>query len=202
MSLELDDSTRQRLKLVYPDIRVRWIRLANDMYEAHDLCLKVAQGLRTYDEQAAIYAKGRTLVNGKLEPELPSDPYPRTGVVTWAKPGDSWHHFSALDSCFAGSDPYLEKAGDEGLHIWDDYARLAKAHGFEAGADWVGPKKDRPHVQIRYGGMKLARAKELYTIGKLGAVWSEFDRIRGVERGEGWDNLETMQRLRVLGVML
>ena len=54
--------------------------------------IRVTHTLRTMDEQAKLYAQGRT---------LPGD------VVTRAKPGQSPHNYGlAFDICFAGADPY------------------------------------------------------------------------------------------------
>jgi hypothetical protein len=195
MNYPMDKATFQRLAQVYPDLCVRWIRLANDFYSLHGLALKVATGLRTYADQHIIYAKGRVQVGDKWMPEHPTDidpatgkPYPHTGIVSWAKPGDSWHHFSAVDSCFDGPDPYLEKH-PKAEFMWSEHARLAEAHGLEAGYRWAKPKQDKPHVQIRYGGMTLAQVKDLYAHGGLKAVWAKYDQIRGVEVGSEWSGI-------------
>jgi peptidoglycan L-alanyl-D-glutamate endopeptidase CwlK len=175
----IDRYSQERIALVYPDVRVRWIQLANSFFELHKMMLGVAQGLRTYADQAAIYAQGRTTPGPDVTPERPMG-----RVVTHSAPGDSWHHFSAIDSKFMGADPWLDGMKDRKQveFLWSEYARLAKAHGFVAGFDWPDPKKDRPHIEMTYG-LNLAQAKALYAHGGLKAVWAKFDQIRGVEVG-------------------
>lgn len=195
MNLADDPISQERLKLVYPDVRVRWYRVRVDFWNLHGLALRVAQGLRTYSDQQIIYEKGRKLVDGIWVPE---DPVNHKGIVSWAQPGDSWHHFSAIDSCFIGTDPWLEHHPDSQL-LWSEYARLGKAHGFEAGYDWT--RQDKPHLQIRYGNMSIAEAKILYGIGKLRGVWTRFDQIRKVEPGSEWKSLELLATLKKMGVI-
>jgi hypothetical protein len=191
VSFSVDSISLERLSHVYPDVKVRWIRVANDMFNLHGRLLRVAQGLRTYADQQAIYEKGRVYIDGKWMPENLTDvnpvlkaPWPHQGIVTWSKPGDSWHHFSAVDSCFIGQDPWLDQDKDC-EKMWAEYARLGRAHGFSAGYDWPKPKQDRPHLQMTYG-LKLAQVKDLYAHGGLRAVWAKFDQIRGVEQGSEW----------------
>lgn len=198
MILKSDPISTERLKTVYPDVRTRWLRLAQDFYSLHGLALRIAQGLRTYPDQQAIFEKGRTLENGLW---VPVDPVHFTGIVTWAKPGDSWHHFSAIDSCFInGQDPWLDQHPDKDF-LWSEYARLGEANGFEAGYRWEGKKQDRPHLQIRYGGMLLADVKKIYEIGKLRGVWTKFDQIRKADPGSEWSSPELLATLNKMGVL-
>lgn len=79
--------------------------------------------LRTFDEQAAEYAKGR---------DKPGR------IVTFAKPGQSPHNYGmAADVCFV-----KEKYNGP----WDLVGKTAKAVGLVWGGEW---KKliDKPHVE-------------------------------------------------------
>lgn len=108
-------------------------------------------GLRSMEEQAALYAKGRTAPGKK---------------VTNARAGSSWHNFGAavdfgvfrdgkyLDS----SDPKLARR----VHI--ACSKHAKALGIEWGGSWR-TFKDIPHYQLT-GGMTLATARRLHKGGK------------------------------------
>jgi hypothetical protein len=127
-------------------------------------------GLRTWAEQAELWAQGRT----------------RPGkIVTKAQPGDSLHNYGiATDYVLDGM---IEKPGvqwsweikadlnHDGRNDWVQMAEIAKACGLEAGFFW---KKfpDAPHVQNAYG-LKLAEIKAIYADakGNLQAVWDELD---------------------------
>lgn len=182
--MKLSTSSQGRLAGIYPDLRVRGIRMINDVFLLHGWQLEVSQGLRTYDDQLAIWKLGRELLADGTWAIADE-----SAIRTWAEPGDSWHHFSAFDVCFGGKDPYLEalrKAdADKWEYQWSEVARLGHAHGLEAGYFWPGKKKDRPHFQLRYG-LTLARVKDLYKQGGLDAVWKCFDTIRGVPLGSEW----------------
>lgn len=182
--MTVDSISEGRLRLVYPDVGTRWRRVAEDFSNLHGKQLRVAQGMRTYAQQLEIWKQGRTLVRGVWQL---TDPIHHTGVVTYAQPGDSWHHFSAVDSCFIGDDPWLEKDPKCDFY-WSEYARLGKAHGFTAGYDWQGKKQDRPHLEMTYG-MNLTDVKAIYADKGLSGVWAQFDQIRGVKQGSEWDSI-------------
>lgn len=167
-----------RLRLIYPDVTVRIKRLYCDIQEKMKLSPRVAQALRTFDQQAALYAQGRT-APGK--------------IVTNSKPGSSFHNFGcAVDTCFIGPDPF--PSDDK---IWQRYGDLAKAHGFVWGGDFHSIL-DRPHVELSYG-LSLAQVRALYEYGGLKAVWAEFDHIRGVKQGSEWDAMLSRTQVLDLG---
>lgn len=165
----MDQVTRERLIKIYPELKVLWLRVAEDMRLSHRCEMRVAVGLRSLAEQEALYAQGRT------------KPGP---IVTWAQPGDSLHLYGlAIDSCFlkVGNirvNPFLE-GHPNAEELWREYARFAEAHGFVAGANWR-VNKDRPHIERAYG-LKLPEIKELYRNGGLTGVWTQIDQIRGVK---------------------
>jgi peptidoglycan LD-endopeptidase CwlK len=111
---------------------------------AEGLNFKITSGLRTFAEQEALYAQGRTA------------PGPR---VTNARAGSSWHNFGlAYDlTLFVGKTPK-----------WDgpEYDRAGKI-GQELGLEWGGAWKsfkDRPHFQ-RNIGLTLADARKKWPTG-------------------------------------
>jgi peptidoglycan L-alanyl-D-glutamate endopeptidase CwlK len=130
------------------------------------LAFSIFMGLRTWDEQDALYAQGRT-VPGK--------------IVTNAIGGDSWHCFGLAADYVLDAHPELPgiqwswdvKAdfNHDGRGDWFEMAELALKLGLEAGWFW---KKfpDAPHVQNTYG-LTLVEVKELYRGGGLAAVWQE-----------------------------
>ena len=123
-------------------------------------------GLRSFAEQDALYAQGRTTPGS---------------IVTNAKGGDSWHNYGlAADYVLDG---IIEKPGiqwsweiksdlnKDGRNDWLQMAEIAESCGLEAGFRWV-KFPDAPHVQNRFG-LTLMEAKELYRRGGLPAVWAK-----------------------------
>ena len=114
--------------------------------------IRVTWTLRTNDEQAHLYAKGR---------DIPGEPchhgdgkravgtcaqHPLGATATNARPGESPHNevvggrAAAFDICFAGLDPYAES------HPWEAVGAIGKACGLVWGGDFVH-LKDRPHFE-------------------------------------------------------
>jgi peptidoglycan LD-endopeptidase CwlK len=113
---------------------------------AEGLTFKITSGRRTFAEQTALYAKGRTAKG------------PR---VTNARAGYSWHNFgTAYDmTLFSGKNP-----------IWESpkYARAGEI-GEELGLEWGGRWKkfvDRPHFQRRMA-LTLAEARSKWPTGMV-----------------------------------
>ena len=101
------------------------------------ILLRVTHTLRTYTEQDALFAQGRTAPGAR---------------VTAAPGGWSWHNFGrAYDVCQASADPY---PADEAF--WDKVGNLGESSGLEWGGRWKHP--DRPHFQDT-SGMTLAVAR-------------------------------------------
>lgn len=92
--------------------------------------VKMTDGYRSYAEQNALYARGRTKPGSK---------------VTNAKGGYSWHNFRfAADYCFIDKEGKVTWAGP-----WRVFGEVAASVGLE----WGGNFKfvDRPHVQLSKG---------------------------------------------------
>lgn len=120
-----------------------------------NLQIKVTHTLRTLDEQAHLYAKGRTLPGepcnhgGRLRAVGTCTQHPLGAIVTNAKPGFSWHNFGrAADVAFMGKEPYPR---DE--RLWRRLGEIGKSLGLE----WR--EQDKPHFQDR-GGTTLLAARE------------------------------------------
>ncbi len=118
------------------------------------LALLVTQGLRTWDEQDALYAQGRT-TPGR--------------IVTHARGGESYHNFGlAFDILVLDA---MGKADWDPAHPgWLQAANAGKSLGLEWGGDWQG-MKDQPHFQYT-GGLTLDSCRRLYASG-LPAIWRE-----------------------------
>jgi LAS superfamily LD-carboxypeptidase LdcB len=113
---------------------------------AEGLTFKITSARRTFAEQTALYAKGRTAKGPK---------------VTNGRAGFSWHNFgTAYDlTLFSGKNP-----------VWDSpkYARAGEI-GEELGLEWGGRWKklvDRPHFQRRMT-LTLAEARSKWPTGMV-----------------------------------
>jgi peptidoglycan L-alanyl-D-glutamate endopeptidase CwlK len=108
--------------------------------------VKIITGTRTYQEQAALYAKGRTAPGPK---------------VTNAPPGYSWHNFGV------GWDFVVFDANDQPLWespLMERCGRIAESLGLEWGGSWKS-FQDIPHVQVKTG-CTLAEARQRVKEGK------------------------------------
>ncbi len=128
------------------------------------------EGLRTYDQQAGEWAKGRT---------IPGD------IVTKAQPGLSFHQYAVAADYV--EDGMIEKPGiqwswnmandlnHDGRKDWYQMAEIAKACGLEPALYWK-TFPEGPHVQLA----GLPPVRELLAIfqqGGLPAVWAVLDKI-------------------------
>lgn len=166
-----DKLTLERIKMLHPAIvdEVTGIYL-NEIVPAltgKAFC-RFAYTLRSFAEQDAIYAQGRTkLYDAKGN---------RLGIVTKAKGGQSIHNYGlALDIVLikdTNGDGIYESASWEtnvdfdkdGKADWMEVINIFKAHGWEWGGDWKF--KDSPHVQKAFGmGWRDMLAK--YKAGKV-----------------------------------
>jgi len=154
----MNSSSQQRLALVYPG-------LSDLIFQLSTLCLQegfaitVMQGLRTVEEQDALYAQGRT-TPGK--------------IVTNAQGGHSWHNFGLAVDC-APVEP-------DGSIDWNaehpqskTMERLGVSIGLTSGANWIRIV-DAPHFQLTGRFSENApddEVRQLYAAGGLQAVWDE-----------------------------
>lgn len=168
--MKIDDLSMAKLDLLYPDFKVRVIRVMNDMADHFSCDLKITESVRSFERQEALYAQGRTSPGN---------------IVTNAKPGQSFHHYGvAVDVARIGKSPYSVP--------WKSLGEIAKGHGLRWGGDWNGNGKvdsndfDNPHLEISYAGMNAFKMLSIYNIGRLRALWGEFDKARGVEIGREW----------------
>lgn len=147
----------EKLRSLHPIVGLRG-RSMVDLCAYAGLAILVTQGLRTWAEQDALYAKGRTMA-----------PIGKRYIVTNAKAGQSWHNFGlAFDIVVLDS---MGKVDWDASHPgWQKAAELGKSVGLEWGGDWKR-FKDLPHFQYT-GGLNLARCRELHSRG-LAAVWGQ-----------------------------
>jgi peptidoglycan L-alanyl-D-glutamate endopeptidase CwlK len=151
-----DKITLERIKLLHPSLREEVENIyKNQIVPAltgKAIC-RFAYTLRTFAEQDALYAQGRTKLfdsNGK-----------RLGIVTKAKGGQSLHNFGlALDIVLIKDTngdgkfdtPSWEETLDfdkDGKADWLEIAQILQNNGWEWGGKWKF--KDSPHFQKTFG---------------------------------------------------
>lgn len=133
------------------------VRAMSAALSAQGITIIVVQGLRTVEEQDALYAQGRT-TPGK--------------IVTNAKGGQSWHNLGCAVDCaplnpdgtidWNASHPAWKAMEVEGVKV-----------GLVAGANWVR-FVDAPHFQLTGKfpeGAPDTEARELFASGGLQGVW-------------------------------
>jgi D-alanyl-D-alanine dipeptidase len=149
--------SEQRLARLHPAVATR-ARAMLELAAHQGAELLVTQGLRTWEEQDTLYAKGRNVA-----------PIGKKYVVTNAKGGQSYHNFGlAFDVMVLDA---IGKADWDASHPgWRIAADAGKSVGLEWGGDWSG-FKDIPHFQYT-AGLTLARCRQLYPSG-LQMVWTE-----------------------------
>lgn len=171
-----------RAQLLHPKIRQEVIDLI-DKAETQlptNIAVRIVQGLRTFEEQNALYAQGRTKPGNK---------------VTNARGGSSYHNYGlAIDFSILvdkdGNGTYDELSWDtdadrdkDGMKDWLEIVKVFKEAGYIWGADWDNDGKtkadgdkdehlvDMPHVQKTFG----------YTWQKLIEKYNNKDFIPGTK---------------------
>ena len=147
----------QRFAQLCPSVATRG-RAMVELCAHAGLAILVTQGLRTWEEQDELYAKGRTL-----------PPIGKQNVVTNAKGGQSYHNFGlAFDIVVLDA---VGKADWNTSHPgWSIAANVGKSLGLEWGGDFKSIK-DLPHYQYT-AGISLDRCRDLFPTG-LQSLWAE-----------------------------
>lgn len=111
------------------------------------IAIRIVQGLRTFEEQDALYQQGRTKPGKK---------------VTNAKAGSSFHQYGlAIDFCFVidkdGNGSYetiswdtLKDYDKDGMPEWKEVVKVFEDAGYEWGGRWA-TIVDAPHIQKTFG---------------------------------------------------
>lgn len=144
----MDKITLERIALLHPKLREEALEIYKEICEAltgRAIC-RFTHTLRTFAEQDALYAQGRTKA-GK--------------IVTKSKGGLSYHNYSmAIDIVLLVD---KDKNGTYETAVWDDktdfdgdkkadwmeIVNIFKQYGWEWGGDWTF--KDAPHFQKTFG---------------------------------------------------
>ncbi len=143
-----DVITLKRIELLHPKLRDEVKKIYDEIAEALSgsaIC-RFAYTLRSFAEQDALYAEGRSILGKK---------------VTNAKGGQSYHNYGlALDIVLlidnngdgiheeASWDTLKDFDGDK-VSDWKEIVAIFKRHGWEWGGDWKFT--DTPHFQKTFG---------------------------------------------------
>lgn len=152
----MDPISEARLLNVHPKLAGR-VRQMAEMLEGENITIRVTQGLRTWADQAALYAQGRT-TPGK--------------IVTNAQPGHSYHNFGlAIDVApFDGNIP--DWSVDH--PAWKRIVAVGESLGLQSGSEWR-TFPDWPHFQMT-GQLPVSpddAVRAAYETGGIEAVWSD-----------------------------
>lgn len=142
----MDTITQKRIDKLHPIVRdeVKKIIAECDAALTGKAKIRITQGLRTFDEQAELYAIGRTKAGKK---------------VTNAKAGQSIHNYGlAVDMCLIidGKTASWDTArdwDDDKIADWYECVKIFAKHGWQWGGNWK-TFKDLPHFEKK----KIARA--------------------------------------------
>jgi len=142
----MDTITQKRIDKLHPIVRdeVKNIIAECDAALTGKAKIRITQGLRTFDEQAQLYAVGRTKAGKK---------------VTNAKAGQSIHNYGlAVDMCLiidgkAASWDTAKDWDDDKIADWYECVKIFAKHGWQWGGNWK-TFKDLPHFEKK----KIARA--------------------------------------------
>ncbi len=129
----------------------RFLAEANDGQLGAGITVKIICGTRSYAEQTALFAQGRT-THGP--------------IVTNAPAGYSNHNFGiAFDIGIFDRGAYLEDSP-----LYATAGALGRIQGLEWGGDWAS-FRDEPHFQLPWTG-SLADARALVCAGKWERCWT------------------------------
>jgi peptidoglycan LD-endopeptidase CwlK len=144
-----DNVSIPRAAQLHPAVRDEVVILIDKVeagFPSH-IAVRIVQGLRTIEEQNALYAQGRTKPGN---------------IVTNAKGGSSYHNYGlAIDFAILidkdGNGTYDELSWDikkdndkDGVADWLEVVKVFEAAGWEWGGKWSSIK-DYPHVQKTFG---------------------------------------------------
>ena len=147
--MAIDQTTLSRITQMHPAL----ITEVKDLYLnkivpalTGGVSCRFAYTLRTFEQQDALYAQGRTKLFDKAGRRL--------GIVTNAKAGQSYHNYGlALDIVLIDNvSAYWDVVKDfdnDGDADWMEIVKIFKQHGWEWGGDWKA--KDMPHFQKTFG---------------------------------------------------
>lgn len=155
-----DQISIERVSNTHPAIRDK-VTSAIDAAEARlgqFIAIRIVQAFRSFPEQDALYAIGRTVKGSGAKPGLPMGQ-----IVTKARAGQSPHNYGlAVDFAILydkdQNGTFEDLSWDmvvdmnrDGESDWKEVVDAFKSLGFQWGGDWTGGFKDSPHFEMTFG---------------------------------------------------
>jgi peptidoglycan L-alanyl-D-glutamate endopeptidase CwlK len=156
----MDIISETRLSKVHPVLAAKTRAMAAAL-EAQGIIIRVIQGLRTIQEQNAMYAEGRTAPGQK---------------VTNAIGGYSWHNFGLAVDCVPGIRGEIpwQPNFDPKHPDFTAMIKAGEAQGLVSGSTWKSIP-DEPHFQ--HAGIPVSpndEVRHLVMVGDLAHVWNVY----------------------------
>lgn len=145
----MNTTSKARLAKVHPALAQKIVQLSDSLF-TQNVDIEVVQGLRTYAEQDALFAQGRTRPGKR---------------VTNARGGQSNHNFGLAVDVAPAKRGKIDWDDEEGF---DAIGREGKRLGLEWGGDWR-TFIDRPHLQLP--SPPISELRRRYDKGGLPEVW-------------------------------
>ena len=159
--MALDSISTARLSLVFPILAGKIINMS-DMLAGEGIVFRVTQAMRSWSEQDALYAQGRTAPGN---------------IVTNCPGGYSYHNFGLAVDCvpaLGNGDIYVPDWNAD-HPSWKRMEAVGQSLGLDSGATWRS-FPDAPHFQLtgRFPeGAPSDEVRQLFKDGGMQAVWAE-----------------------------
>lgn len=163
------------LPAVHP-VLAQKVRVMGSDLERQGILVGVHAGMRTFEEQDKLYAKGRDAQGNVAD---------QSAVVTNAKGGQTVHNYGlAVDIV-----PYkrnargiLEYTWEPSAGVWDKIGKAGEAQGLSWGGRWTS-FKDYPHFEMPDAKWRTLYAD--YEKGGMQTVWKNLPGTWAVVAGGG-----------------
>lgn len=142
-----DAKTDAKIQTLHPKLRAIAAKFINKVEKDLNKRLRITDGYRTFEEQNALYAKGRTKPGA---------------IVTNAKGGQSYHNYGLAFDVYYTNDGKV----DLKTTIKQDVANIGKGLGLEWGGNFSSIV-DKPHFQLTKG--KTSELLALHNANKVDA---------------------------------
>ena len=158
----MDPASEARLQQVHPKLAALVRQMADQLAQS-GVSIRVTQGLRSWNEQLALWLKGRDAQGNIVDPKK---------VVTKAAPGHSWHNFGlAVDVA-----PFTDNTPDWNLEhpAWKKIVAVGESLGLTSGSEWR-TFPDWPHFQLtgKWPVSPDGEVRQTFLDGGMSAVWNE-----------------------------
>jgi peptidoglycan L-alanyl-D-glutamate endopeptidase CwlK len=130
----MDTISATRLATLHPKLQNLALQHI-ELCEAEGIEVRIVQAARTFEEQAALYAQGRTAPGA---------------IVTHAQPGYGWHEFKLaydLDPSLSGVGEAFNPDWNATHPVWKRMEAIGEGLGLYAGAEFRS-FPDNPHFQL------------------------------------------------------